>query len=317
MVKFRDQLRANLKDEIPNDVINLLPAGYQTLSDVLILNLKDEVIPYKEKIGNATLKLVPSISSVWMRTGTISGEFRKPTGLKHLAGERKTEIIHKENNLKYKFDFTKIMFAKGNITERRYLPKLVENKETIVDMFAGIGYFSLGIAKFANPNQIFSIELNPVAYNYLKENIKLNKLSDKIRPIHGDCKEEVPVLAKKGIKAERIIMGILPTPYEYIKAALTVIKQKELEIQTNIQEFVEKATETTKYDVYDRVQKPITNSIIHFEGVSLGKDIETIYNEFSQHAKNYEYRCCLLAFRFVKSFGPKMYHLVLDIAIGK
>jgi len=82
------------------------------------------------------------------------------------------------------------MFSKGNLTERKRLVDQVKEGETIVDMFSGIGYFSLGLAKFSKAKKIYAIELNPESYHYLWENIKLNKVEDKIIPVFGNCGEE-------------------------------------------------------------------------------------------------------------------------------
>ena len=43
-------------------------------------------------------------------------------------------------------------------------------------MFAGIGYFTIPIAVHSNVKKIYAIEINPVSYNFLCENIKLNKV---------------------------------------------------------------------------------------------------------------------------------------------
>lgn len=317
MVKFRDQLKQELQGEIPENLLELLPVGFQTIGFAIIFNLKEELYPYKRKIAEASLKLVPLQKSVWVRTGKIEGKFRKPSGLELILGDPTSEIEHHENQVKYRFDFTKIMFSKGNIAERKYLAKLIQDGETIVDMFAGIGYFSLPSAKLANPSHVYSIEMNPDAFDYLKINIEINKLEPKITPILGDCGMEVPKLAQQGIIADRIIMGVFPAPYEYIDAALTIVKQIQLQTETNYQEFLEKSQITYKFDVYDRIKQPISNTIIHFEGVSFGKNINEMYQKFQDRIAKKGLKSTLLAFRFVKGFGPKLWHLVLDIAVGK
>lgn len=316
MVKFRDQLRSLLKDKIPDELIFLLPSGFQAIDFAAILNLKEELHEYSKLIGNTLLNLLPSVKSVWLRKGKITGKFRKPTGLIHLCGIEDTEVEHRENKIKYQFDFTKIMFAKGNVSERKYLPELVQKDEIIIDMFAGIGYFSLAIAKFSSPKMIYSVELNPESFKYLVKNIEINKLNQKITPIFGDSAIEVPNLSERGIKADRIIMGVFPAPYEFIESASTVIKPEKLTIITDLNEFQEQAKTKSKFNIYNRLDKPFNNTIIHFEGVTLGKRIDELYNKFEENLNDLGFKVSLLAFRFVKSFGPKMWHLVLDIVVG-
>ncbi len=314
-MKFRDQLRNKLKSDIPEDLLHFLPSGIQFISSKAILNLKEQLHGFKELIGKAVMELLPKTTAVWIRTGTISGQFRTPEGLEHVCGAKDTEIIHNENKIRYKFDFTKIMFAKGNITERRYLPKLVQNDEIIVDMFAGIGYFSLGIAKYAKPKQIYAIELNPTSYFYLEENVRMNKLSNNITPIHGNCANEVFKLSEKRIKADRIIMGVFPAPYEYLKPALSVVKPHKLEIQTNVETFLDNTISKSHYDIYNDIENT-KNTIIHFEGVVMGKDFAEFYEKLQNELHPLGFESSIIAVRFVKSFGPKMYHLVLDLAVG-
>ncbi|MBN2157037.1 MAG: class I SAM-dependent methyltransferase family protein [Candidatus Lokiarchaeota archaeon] len=314
-MKFRDQLRNKLQSEIPENLLPLLPSGIQFISTIAVLNLKEELYDYKIQIGNAVMTLIPKTTAVWVRTGTISGQFRTPEGLEHICGSTETEVIHTENKIRYKFDFTNIMFAKGNVTERQHLPKLVRPGEIIIDMFAGIGYFSLGIAMYAKPEQIYSIELNPISYKYLEENIRLNKLTKKITPIHGDCAEETLKLGDHGIKADRIIMGVFPAPYSYLKDAISVVKPKKLVPKTDIETFIENTESSSHFDLYPSL-KMISNTILHFEGVVIGRDFTEFYQNIQKEIRPLGFDSAIIATRFVKSFGPKMYHVVLDLAIG-
>ncbi len=106
------------------------------------------------------------------------------------------------------------MWSKGNNNERIRIAKLVEDNETVIDMFAGIGYFSIPIGVHSNAKQIYSIEINPNSFHYLKENIKLNKISN-ITPLLGDCINITP-----DYKADRIIMGYVKTTHHYLKVAI-------------------------------------------------------------------------------------------------
>jgi tRNA wybutosine-synthesizing protein 2 len=207
------------------------------------------------------------------------------------------------------------MFAKGNIRERRELPKLVQPDEIVVDMFAGIGYFSLGIAKYAKPKQIYSIELNPDSFKYLKENIRINKLTKIVTPIQGDCAEEILKLSKQNIRADRVIMGVFPAPYEYIKSALSVVKPNPLPIHTNIETFLENTATKPHYDIYESLPA-MKNTLVHFEGVVMGRDFTEFYQKVQEPILISGFDCSIVAVRFVKSFGPKMWHLVLDLVIG-
>ncbi|MHA1410291.1 MAG: class I SAM-dependent methyltransferase, partial [Candidatus Odinarchaeia archaeon] len=173
---FFIQIKEELKEQIPSTLINKLPRGYQRIGDIIILTIKNELMKYKTLIAEKTMKLVPYCRTVCLKKGGIKGEFRKPN-IEVIAGDSNTEVMHKENECIFKFDVRKIMFSKGNISERKRIASFVKENETIIDMFAGIGYFSINIAKHAKPKKIIAIELNPVSYRYLLENIKINKLN--------------------------------------------------------------------------------------------------------------------------------------------
>ncbi|MHA1687823.1 MAG: class I SAM-dependent methyltransferase [Promethearchaeota archaeon] len=284
---IKEKLREQLKNELSEEELDLLPSGYQSLGKTIIIKLNPRLLEQRFKIGQAYLKIFPTMRNVYLNRGIIRGKFRVPENMEFLAGEENPIVVHKENGIIYKFDITKIMFSKGNVRERKYLSTLVQPDEIIVDMFAGIGYFSLPIAVHSPVKKIYSIELNPIAFQYLKENIKLNYVEDKIIPILGDCREEVVKLSNSGVRADRVIMGVFPAPRDYIEQALTLTKE--------------------------------SGTVFHYEGV-VKKDEEdylNLYEDFKKKASELQLKCELKEKRNVKSYGPGLYHIVLDILIQK
>src|SRR3989344_3646521 len=186
---FKDQLQEKLKKQIPQDVLEKIPAGFQRIGQIIILNLDNTLQTYKKEIAQATLELFPTIKTVCNKTGGIVGQFREPQ-IEWLAGDKNTTVIHTESNCRYTFDVTKIMFAKGNLSERVRVPQQVKKGEIILDMFAGIGYFSIPLGKLSPAKKIYAVELNPNSVHFLQENIKLNKLSS-VEPIHADNREVI------------------------------------------------------------------------------------------------------------------------------
>jgi len=83
-----------------------------------------------------------------VKLGRISGLKREPD-VEVIIGEG-TETVHRENKCGFKLDVSKIMWSKGNTTERKRMSLLPEDGEIIVDMFAGIGYFSIPMAVHSN-----------------------------------------------------------------------------------------------------------------------------------------------------------------------
>ena len=152
-----------------------------------------------------------------MKIDHIQGTKREP--VYNIIYGSETETINKENGCLFKLDLAKVMWSKGNNNERLRIAKLVEDDEVVLDMFAGIGYFSIPIGVHSNAKQIYSIEINPNSYFYLNENIKLNKL-DNVTPILGDCKIHAPKY-----KADRIVMGYVKTTHHYLDVAINSLNE--------------------------------------------------------------------------------------------
>ncbi len=282
---FKDKLKDALIGILTDEELSVLPRGFQTVGDVVIIKLKPRLLEKRILIAEKYLDLLPKMKSVYLNSGRVKGQFRTPEKIAFLVGVDNPIAKHKEHGVIYKFDFTKIMFSMGNLNERKHLATLVKEGEVIVDMFAGIGYFSLPIAKHSKAKKIFSIELNPDSFKYLTENVKLNHCEDIITPINGDSKVEVIKLSKSGIKADRVIMGVFPAPKDFIKEALTLTR--------------------------------VEGTIYHYEGIVDKEKYLNLFDEFKEIAENSDFKCDLLAKRFVKSYGPGLYHVVLDINVYK
>ena len=93
----------------------------------------------------------------------------------------------------------KVYFSPRLATEREKITNQVNNGETIIDMFTGVGPFSIAIAHNKKV-EIYAIDINPDAIHYLGKNIILNKIQGKIIPILGDVKD---VLKVKKIMADK------------------------------------------------------------------------------------------------------------------
>ena len=210
------ELAEVLGDEIGPEERELLPRGWFILGTVITIKIDPKIEHLKGKIGDALLDIYPRCSTVLLDRG-IEGQFREPNR-EVIAGSARTETIHRENGVVFKLDAMKTMFSPGNLRERMRM-SLLGSGEVVVDMFAGIGYFSLPMAVHSMPKKIVSIELNPVAYGYLVENVRLNGVEDIIQPILGDCSEKAP----QGV-ADRVVMGYVGTTDLYLEAGIAALR---------------------------------------------------------------------------------------------
>jgi tRNA (guanine37-N1)-methyltransferase len=142
--------------------------------------------------------------------------------LEWVAGERKTEAIHREHGCLFKVDLARCYFSPRLSYERNRIAQRVQAREVIVNMFAGVGTYSIIIAKHSEAEKIFSIDINPVAIQYMQENIKLNKVGKRVVPIQGDAKKVIKERLQE--VADRILMPLPAKAYEYLDSALLALK---------------------------------------------------------------------------------------------
>jgi len=201
---------------VPEALAQSLPRKWELLGDVLVLRLDRSLDKYEEVIAKSYASVLRA-KAVLRDVGGVSGEYRKPV-LRKIVGDD-TVTVHVENGIKFRFDVSEIMFSSGNMEERVRMAELRCDGETVVDMFAGIGYFSIPLAVYQKPSRVVACEVNPVAHAYLKENIRMNGVYGIIEPVLGDNRD----LPGTDF-ADRVIMGYVKTTHEFLPTALRLIK---------------------------------------------------------------------------------------------
>ena len=198
------------------ELSGFIPEKWEYVGDIVIVRMDPRCEPYKELIGK-TYAEVLGAKTVCADVRGVSGEFRQPS--MELIYGTETESVRLENGIRYGFDVTKVMFASGNTDERMRMRKLDCTGETVVDMFAGIGYFTLPLAKYSGARRVFACEKNPESYEFLCRNIIDNELEGTVIPILADNRD------LKGIHfADRILMGYVQTTSEFVPKALSMIR---------------------------------------------------------------------------------------------
>ena len=193
----------------------LLPDKWEIAGDVVTVKMDPALFEFGELIGR-TYAEVLFARSVLADVSGVSGEFREPdmTLLYGPSGES----VKLENGIRYRFDVTKVMFASGNLAERKRMKCLDCTGETVVDMFCGIGYFTLPLAKYSGARRVFACEKNPQSYRFLLKNLALNEINNVI-PLLGDNRD-IPGKAF----ADRILMGYVQTTSVFVPKALEMAK---------------------------------------------------------------------------------------------
>jgi len=239
-------LKDYLKGKIDDKTIDEIRGSFDIIGDVVILEIPDDLENYKDLIGEAALKFTKR-KAVFRKTSEIKGIIRTRE-LEHIAGEDISETIHQEFGCRLMLDVRNVYFSPRLATERKRVADSVKDGEVIVDMFAGVAPFPVLIAK-NHDVAVYAIDINPEAYKYAEKNIELNRVQDKVITILGDVRE---VLENKDIKADRIIMNLPGSAYEFLDTAVQHIKPGGIVHYYEFSESFEKPIERLKDAAYPR-----------------------------------------------------------------
>jgi len=274
---FRDIHREILDAiDVPGDIRPKLPRRWEQLGHVLILKIDDELEDWLEEIA-VTYARILDVDTVLRDTGGVQGRFREPV-MELLLGDN-TETIHLENGIKYCLDAARLMFSSGNVDERIRMADVCQPGETVVDMFAGIGYFTLPMAVHSEPARIIAHEINPISHKYLKMNAQLNGVAKIIEPVLGDCLDA----EEEGV-ADRVVMGYVRTTHEYLPKAMRILKD------AGTIHYHETCPDRL---MPDRPQERVIEAAIH-----AGRSVE------------------MMEMRTIKTYSPGVVHVVVDASIS-
>ena len=139
------------------------------------------------------------------------------------------------------------------------------------------------IAKHSRPEKIYSIDINPIAVQFLKENARLNRVERQVLPILGDAKETIEERLRR--IADRVIMPLPEKAYEYIETALLAIKSR--------------------------------GGVIHYYGFEHSANgestIEKTKKRVSEKLETLGVNFGLLSNRILRTTGPNWHQIALDI----
>ncbi len=219
--KPRKQVRTYkdlLLNELPQDIYRKLPTSYDIVGDVIFIRLSSIPKKYWSLIGNALLKFHRRKKAVYTITGETSG-VERVLPLELIAGVNVEKTVYVEYGCKFIVYVGKVYVNPSLSFEHKRISDLVADGERILDMFAGIGGFSIMIAKSKNV-EIVALDINPYATKSINESLKMNKLKGNVMPIQADSSRSDFLLNKK---FDRIIMNLPGLSHIFIGKALKLI----------------------------------------------------------------------------------------------
>lgn len=248
------------------------------VGDIAVLRLPEVEETLKRRLAEAMLDAIPSVKSVQEQEGGIEGEFRLRK-LRHLAGENRTETVHKENGCSFRVDLSTCYYSPRLSTERLRVADQVAKAETVLNMFAGVGPFSIPIAKRSGAS-VLSCELNERACEFHLENNKLNHVERLVKVMNTDAADLPSALGEQ--RFDRILM---PHP-------------------SRANEFLE-----------DALALAASGATIHYYRQVLGRDLDEATSSLRKELEDLLPGSTLYKVRKVREVGPRWLELAADIHV--
>jgi tRNA (guanine37-N1)-methyltransferase len=277
-------LKSILEGKLQPQELRSLIKSYDIVGDIAIIRIPESLKSRSLLIAEAIKQTHKHVKAVFQQVSAVSGEFRLRQ-LELLIGKNKAETIYKEFGCVFKVDLEKCYFSPRLSFERMRIAKLIQPGDIVINMFAGVGTFSIIMAKHGKVGKVYSIDINPDAVNYMKENIRLNRVQDKVIPILSNAEQ---IIAERLCQtADRVIMPLPEKAYEYLDSAIIALKPSGGWIHYYDFEHGKKGDNPLN-KVKVKVSQKLAQSSINFEVVFA---------------------------RIVRATGPNLYQVALDILV--
>ncbi|MED5485313.1 MAG: hypothetical protein VYE59_01710 [Candidatus Thermoplasmatota archaeon] len=300
----RLRIKENIEFELDNigvseslkiELVKEIPSRWEKLGNMILLpessfnslNWQKIIIDHSEKIWKIFCEEF-KVTKIGRQRKIKTGPMRK-SQVELLYGTDGI-VLHKENGILFEFDTTKVMFSSGNVSERIRVSKFDCSNEIILDLYAGIGYYTLPLLVHTDVKLLHACEINPDSFKELKKNLIHNKVSEKCIIHEGDNQLTVPKLDVFG-KINRVMLGLLPSSEMSWELAINSLDPK--------------------------------GGILHLHGNASAKKekewADKVINklEIISDTNNRNFKFELLHIEKVKSYAPKVNHVVLDIRVFK
>lgn len=256
-------------------------SAFDQIGDIIIVRIPDLLLDKKEIIGKTLLEQIKNANTVFYQSSPVEGDFRIRS-LELLAGEDKTQTEYKEFGCRFIVDVEKVFFSPRLSTERNRIADLVKDGEILINMFGGVGMFSIMAAK-KKKCTVYNIDINPDAARLCEKNISLNKLAGNVISLHGDAAKIIKEQLQG--KGDRILMLLPERSDEFLDSAISATKRNGV-IHYYSHIHADKKSQAPKL------------SEKHFLEITPVKS-EILYS------------------RIVRAVGPRYYQTVVDVKISK
>ena len=274
-------LKRSLEDVLTKEESEELIAAFDQIGDIIVVRIPDSLISKKKLIGQTLFEQVKTANSVFYQSSDVKGDFRT-RDLELLAGEDKTETEYKEYGCRFLVDVEKAFFSPRLSTERERIANLTQDGENLINMFGGVGMFSIMAAK-KKKCTVYNIDINPVASELCEKNISRNKLAGNVISLNGDAAQ----IVKEQLQnvGDRTLMLLPERSDEFLDAAISATKN---------------------------------NGVIHYYShVHADTKKDAPKNSEQHFLEVCPIKAKILTSRIVRAVGPRYYQTVVDVQISK
>ena len=274
---LKKALEGILSDKDSKDLVS----AFDQIGDIIIVRIPDSLVSKNKIIGKILLEQVKTAKSVFYQSSPVEGDFRT-RNLQLIAGEKKTETEYRENGCRFLVDVEKAFFSPRLSTERERISNLVNDGDVVINMFGGVGMFSILAAKKTRCI-VYNIDINPTASKLCEENIKLNKLKGDVISLNGDSTAIINEQLQN--KADRVLMLLPERSDEFLDTAISSLKK---------------------------------NGFIHYYSHIHAEKKQDAVKLSEEHFLNInKIQADILDSRVVRPVGPRFYQTVVDIKIQR
>ncbi len=280
LVEVAKSLREALKGTLSEEELASVRA-FDVVGDIAVIKIPEKLLPKKNLIGDALMLVHHHVKTVLNQTGPVGGEFRT-RNVEVIAGEPRTTTIYKENGCLFKVDLTKAYFSPRLATERLRIAGLVRPGEIVTNLFAGVGGYSIVAAKKSQAIKIYSIDKNPAAFESMVENIRINKVGNRVVPIFGDARDIVKERLRG--EADRVLMPLPELGHEFLAVAMDAMKP--------------------------------AGGVVHFYTFGNEPDVFGPSIDFAESvAAKKGFKIEVLKKREIRSYATRCYHIAVDLSL--
>lgn len=279
-------LREKLAASLEPWELELLARSFDVIGDVAVIRVPETIENRSREIAEAVMQNNKHVKTVLRQVSPVSGSLRLRE-LSWVAGEKRTETVHKEHGCLFKVDLARCYFSPRLLYERRRIAQRVGRDEVVANLFSGVGCYSIVIGRHSGARRVHSIDVNPVAIGYQAENVRLNGVESVVEVILGDAASIVK--ARLLNVADRVLMPLPEKAFEYLDYAIMALKPGEGWV--HYYDFVRAGRDEKPAEkVEDKVSGKMAD---------LGLDFEVSFG------------------RVVRKVGPRRFQVVLDMLVRK